>query len=283
MKHLRILSVAVLFALTAQLLPAQLRINYFYAGISVGATNYKGDLDDNFTYKFTKPGLGFIGGYHFHPHMNLRLTFNQGWMRASDQLAFVDVPRTRRNLSFRSPVTEMAATVTYEFFGTTRKYKFRPKYTPYMLAGIGVFYFRPQAKLGNEWIDLQPLGTEGQFLPNCPTCPKPYRLVQVSIPMGLGVRYRLTERIDLWFEIGMRKTFTDYIDDVSSLYPNLDDLRAQNPTAAILSDRMDRSQYPEGAKFWNGIRGDHTQKDWYVLSMFSATYILDWVKCPKFR
>ena len=44
-----------------------------------------------------------------------------------------------------------------------------------------------------------------------------------------------------------------------------------------------RSIYPQGGEFWNGIRGDNTQKDWYVLSMVSATYILDWAVCPKFR
>ncbi len=263
-------------------LPAQLRINYFYCGVSAGATNYKGDLDDNITLKFTKPGLGFVGGLKFHPHMDLRLTFNQGWMKASDSKAFRDVPRIRRNLSFRSPITEMAVTVAYEFFGNTRKYKFRPQLSPYIIGGVAVFYFRPQGKLGNEWIDLQPLGTEGQFL-GTGEYPEPYKLVQVSIPMGLGIRYKLGKKIDLWAEVGLRKTFTDYIDDVSSLYPDMDELRAQNPIAYQLSDRIDRGQYPLGAKFWNGIRGDKTQSDWYVLSMISATYILDWVKCPKFR
>jgi hypothetical protein len=108
--------------------------------------------------------------------------------------------------------------------------------------------------------------------------------VQVSIPFGVGIRYKLTEKIDLNVEIGLRKTFTDYIDDVSGYYVNVDELRAQQgPTAAILSDRIDRSIYPQGGEFWNGIRGDKNNSDWYVLSQVSATYILDWTKCPKFR
>lgn len=265
---------------------AQLRTKYLYVGVMVGATNYKGDLDDNFALKFTRPGLGFQGGYKFHPHMSARLTFQQGWMGASDAKAASDVPRIRRNLSFRSPITEASLQLVYEFFGNNRKYKYRPLYSPYLFGGIAVFAFKPQAKLGDDWFDLQPLGTEGQFLPNCPDCPEPYSLVQVSFPFGVGVRYKLTDKIDLGAEIGLRKTLTDYLDDVSGTYPDMDALLAASSPekpSYQLSDRIDKSEYPQGAKFWNGIRGDNTQDDWYVMTNITATYILDWVKCPKFR
>ncbi len=265
---------------------AQQGTRYFYVGISAGTTNYKGDLDDNFALKFTKPGLGFIGGYKFTPHMSARLTLNQGWMGASDAKAATDIPRRRRNLSFRSPLSEAALTFQYEFFANNRKFKYRPAYTPYIFGGVSVFAFNPQGKLGDTWYDLQPLGTEGQNLGgDCgyADCPEPYSLVNVAIPFGVGLRYSLTERIDLNAEIGLRKTFTDYLDDVSGQYADYETLYAQNPNAALLSDRIDRSEYPQGGRFWNGVRGDNTQKDWYVISLVSATYILDWVKCPKFR
>lgn len=265
---------------------AQINNRYFYVGVALGATNYKGDLDDNMTLKFTKPGLGLLGGYHINSRMSFRLAFSQGWMGASDAQAARDIPRRRRNLSFRSPLTEGSLVLVYEFFGNNRRYKYRPTYSPYIFAGGAIFAYNPQGKLGNDWYDLQPLGTEGQQLGgNCgyENCPEPYSLVQVSIPFGAGVRYRLTDKIDLNVEIGLRKTFTDYLDDVSGQYADYEALYAQNPTAALLSDRIDRSVYPQGGKFWNGIRGDNTQNDWYVISMVSATYILDWVKCPKFR
>lgn len=263
---------------------AQLRNKYFYVGVAAGAATYHGDLDDDFGIKFTKPGLGLVGGYKFHPHMSLRLSILQGWIGASDDRARSDIPRIRRNLSFRSTLTEGSLQLVYEFFANNRKYKYRPQYTPYLFAGVSVFAFNPQAQLGDEWFDLQPLGTEGQFLSNCADCPEPYSLVQVAIPMGGGIRYKLTDRIDLNLEIGFRKTFTDYIDDVSGNYPNLEQLRAEKgEVAALLSDRIDRSLYPQGAAFVNGIRGDNTQDDWYYFTMVSATYILDWVRCPKFR
>lgn len=287
MKSFKYLIAFVAFCWAFNEATAQLSTKYFYVGVALGATNYKGDLDDNFTLKFTKPGLGFVGGYKFHPHMSLRLTFNQGWMGASDAKAARDIPRRRRNLSFRSPLTEGALVFTYEFFANGRKYKYRPDWTPYIFGGAAIFAYNPQAKLGDEYHDLQPLGTEGQNLGttscNGELCPDPYSLVQVSIPFGIGVRYRLTDKIDLNVEVGLRKTFTDYLDDVSGTYADYEALYAQNPTAALLSDRIDRSVYPQGGKFWNGIRGDNTQNDWYVISQVSATYILDWVKCPKFR
>lgn len=265
---------------------AQLRTRYAYIGVSAGATNYKGDLDDNFTLKFTKPGFGFMGGYKFHPHMALRLAFTQGWMKASDEKAARDIPRRRRDLSFRSPISEGSLVLVYEFFANDRKFRYRPQYTPYLFAGIAAFAYNPQAKLGDEWFDLQPLGTEGQHLTDCgyADCPDPYSLVQISIPFGAGIRYKLTDKIDLNLEIGLRKTFTDYLDDVSGRYPDLDRMRSEmGENAALLSDRIDRSVYPQGGEFWNGIRGDNTQEDWYVNTMVSATYILDWTKCPKFR
>ena len=264
-------------------LAAQYRGRYFWVSPGVGATNYKGDLDSDFSLKFTKPGLGVMGGYQFNPHMSVRLSVAQGWMKATDTRTD-DLARNRRNLSFRSPITEAALTAEWKFFGENRSYKFRPKYSPFVFAGVAVFRFNPQAKLGGQWYDLQPLGTEGQNLPGAGTVyPERYKLVQVSIPMGVGVRYKLGPRLDLCAEIGLRKTFTDYLDDVSGEYPDLNELRADNPIAAELSDRIDLAQYPEGAAVVNGIRGDKTQDDWYVLSFVSVRYILDWVKCPKFR
>jgi hypothetical protein len=179
MKSSKYLIALVLLMAVASTSFAQLRTRYFYVGVSLGATNYKGDLDDNFALKFTKPGLGFMGGYKFTPHLSARLAFNQGWIGASDSQAARDIPRRRRNLSFRSPLTEVSLNLVYEFFANDRKFKYRPQYTPYLFGGVAVFAFNPQAKLGNDWYNLQPLGTEGQFLANCADCPDPYNLVQV--------------------------------------------------------------------------------------------------------
>lgn len=275
----------------ASIASAQVNSTYFSVGAAINAANYKGDLDDDFTLKFTRPGVGAMAFFHFNPHMAVRITFNQGWMFAKDNNS-TDDARKARNLHFRSHITEFSLQLVYEFFGTKRRYVFRPYLSPYVFAGGAVFNYNPKARLNGEWIALQPLGTEGQYLPGQNTdyqtgkkinYPEPYKLTQFSIPFGIGVRYRLTDKLDLRAEIGLRKTFTDYLDDVSGQYPDPQALMAQNPTAALLSDRVDKGVYPEGGKKYFGIRGHSDQEDWYIFSGVSVTYILDWVKCPKFK
>ncbi|TAE46795.1 MAG: hypothetical protein EAZ89_19370 [Bacteroidetes bacterium] len=281
MKVFKYCLVLILALSTSELL-AQYRYGYFRVGVSSGTTHYLGDLDNDFTFQFTKPGLGIDGSYRLNPIMSTRIHFYRGWLKAADSLSNSE-PRNRRNLSFRSPVTEFSAQLVFDFIPTERRYSYRPAYTPYVFGGIGIFSFNPQAQLNGQWYDLQPLGTEGQYLAAiADEYPLPYRLTQFCIPMGVGTRFALTKKLDLEIETGFRKTFTDYIDDVSGSYPNLDDLRASNPVAAILSDRIDRTLYPQGAGVVNGIRGDRTQQDWYIYSCVRVSYIIDWVKCPQF-
>ncbi|RMG21607.1 MAG: hypothetical protein D6730_17950 [Bacteroidetes bacterium] len=262
---------------------AQYRYGYFRVGVSVGATNYLGDLDDDFTFKFTKPGVGVVGSYRFNPFMTAKLNFFQGWISGTDARSS-DLARNRRNLSFRSSITEASFTVSFDFIPSDRSYAYRPLMTPYVFGGIGIFSFNPQAKIGGQWIELQPLGTEGQFLPDPDNrYPDPYNLTQLTFPIGAGMRFNIGRRWDLEVEAGWRKTLTDYLDDVSNLYPDLEVLRAQNPLAAQLSDRIDLNSYPEGAAVVNGIRGDQTQTDWYIYTNVTISFILDWVKCPTFK
>ena len=101
--------------------------------------------------------------------------------------------------------------------------------------------------------------------------------------MGLGIRVKITEKFDLNVEMGVRKTFTDYLDDVSGAYPDLNALAAQDPVAAALSDRIDPIEYPRGAAFINGIRGEDTKADWYVISSISFTRSFGGAINPKFR
>ena len=282
MRDLRILFVLCLVLLFSQDLTAQYRYGYFRVGVSAGSTNYLGDLDDDFTFKYTRPGIGIQGSYRFNPFMTARLGFFRGWISAKDALSN-NLQRNRRNLSFRSPVTEASFTVAFDFVPTDRSFAYRPIYTPYVFGGVALFSFNPQAELGGQLYDLQPLGTEGQYLINPDgRYPEPYALTQFSIPMGAGVRIAISRKFDLEIETGFRKLFTDYLDDVSGQYPDLEELRAQNPTAALLSDRIDLTQYPQGGLLTNGIRGDNTQQDWYIYTNVRLNFILDWVKCPSF-
>lgn len=263
---------------------AQRTSNYFMAGLGLGVTNYKGDLDDNFALKFTKPGLSFIGMYKFANHLKARFTLSQGWIGASDEKAGdADFARLRRNLSFTSSLTEASMQLVFDVLSNKRKFKFRPKFSPFFFAGVAVFHFNPRAELNGVTYNLQPLGTEGQFLPGCTDCPDPYSRVQVALPFGTGLRFTLMDRIDLAVELGVRKTFTDYLDDVSGNYPDMAAMQAWNPIAYQLSDRIDKNQYPLGGAYVNGIRGNNERNDWYVMTMVSAVYVFKWTGSPKFR
>jgi hypothetical protein len=260
--------------------------SYLAFAPSVGITNYKGDLDDDFSIKFTRPGFGLNLIYNFHPHLRARIGYFQGWIGAADSVS-IDKFRKWRNLHFRSHLTEFHLLFIYEFYAHPRLYRFRPKFSPLIFAGVAVFNFDPKAKASDgKWYRLQPLGTEGQFL-NDPTrtYPKPYALTQVSIPMGIGARWALSRQWDLWFEVGLRKTFTDYLDDVSDRYPPPDLMLAQmGPIAAELSDRSGyRAQGSSGYEA-NDIRGFVNQKDWYIYTGISVSYLIDpGERCPKFR
>lgn len=159
----------------------------------------------------------------------LRIEGTFGQVKAYDSILKKDRATTfgryERNLSFRSNITEFMAAVEIHPLTFIKKYgenEELPQYSPYLLAGIGYFSFNPQAKLLNKWVDLQPLHTEGQGFAEYPN-KKPYNLKQLSIPIGLGVKYELSPTLNVRAECVYRITNTDYLDDVSTSYadPNL--------------------------------------------------------------
>ena len=189
---------------------------------------------------------------------------------------------------------------------------------PYGFVGVAVFHHNPKAYYENGshpglspdkdipsgWYELQPLGTEGQFVDQEGTASGPYKRVQVAIPFGLGVRYKLDRNWDFSFEVGLRATFTDYLDDVSTAHVDKDVLlsegnRVDNRNASVIfSDRSAESGFtndlitepngfsrlrPYGTSN-NRTRGNSSDNDWYIQSSLGLNYILNpRVRRPKFR
>lgn len=129
--------------------------------------------------------------------------------------------RYERNLHFRSSISEASLTVEihplFLFINWESREGDPPRYSPYLVGGIGVFNFNPQAKIGNNWIDLQPLSTEGQGFAEYPDR-KVYKLTQVNFPIGVGMKYELSSMFNLRAECVYRILKTDYLDDVSTTY-----------------------------------------------------------------
>ena len=243
---------------------------YGEIGLLFGTTNYLGDLVPPQQYFLgTNIGLGATYQYNFTDRIAVRGNFIWGSLSGDDKKSTYDSGRRQRNLNFKSHLVE------FSVLGQVNILPFHPKkgrkpITPYVFAGIAVFHFNPTTVYKNELVYLQPLGTEGQGMDGFPD---KYSLWEVSIPAGIGVKFCVTKRINISFEFGLRKTFTDYIDDVSGDYVDLDILRAGNGIqAANLSNRSYDSNGNQIELVGNS-RG-YNGKDWYSFMGLSITYSL---------
>ncbi|MBC7903149.1 MAG: outer membrane beta-barrel protein, partial [Gemmatimonadaceae bacterium] len=178
-----------------------------------GFANYQGDLQEQrFTTNQSRGAFGIGARYNVTDHWAIRSHFSYAKLAASDKFNS-DVLLRDRNLNFETKITELNLLVDYSLFSLNDK-----KLTPYVFAGVAAFHYNPYTfdSAGSKHF-LKPLSTEGQGLSQYPDR-KEYKLTQISIPFGLGVRWRVADNIVLGYEIGLRKTFTDYLDDVSSTY-----------------------------------------------------------------
>ncbi|MFD2920966.1 hypothetical protein ACFS6H_14675 [Terrimonas rubra] len=203
------------------------------AGIGLGPMFFLGDLGGS-----AGTGRGFIKdidlpltklatsaylSYHPNEWLNFRLALNHGVVEGNDAQApnkgGDEIYRINRNLHFKSHIWE--AYVAAEVYPTVFLERYdglKGKLRPYGVIGIGGFRFNPKAKDNNgNWVALQPLRTEGQGMAEYPDR-KPYSLFQLEIPMGLGIKYYVTDKMYVGLELLHRQLFTDYIDDVSKNY-----------------------------------------------------------------
>ena len=143
--------------------------------------------------------------------------------------------------------------------------------SPYVFAGIALFQFNPEANYNSIWTELQPLGTEGQHLEGSTI--DPYKLTQISIPMGIGLEIRVSDYSSIGLELGIRKTFTDYLDDLSTVYPDIEQLTETNPLAGALSYRV--PEYTGVNDFENPVgnkRGNPNKKDLYLFTGMTFSF-----------
>ncbi len=231
-------------------------------GLMGGGAYYIGDLNQYNHFKNSNLSLGLVYKYNVNTRLAFRANALFGTVEANDNQASNAVI-VNRNLSFSSTIYEFAAGVEFSYLpfqiGNSQYFG-----TAYLLTEIGVFQMNPTADLNGDKIDLQSLGTEGQG--TSLSSEAPYKKTQLTIPLGIGCKFSIGGRVTLSLEYGIRKTFTDYLDDVhANRYVNADDLAAINgPLSAGLSNRsLDNSVY--------GKRGNATTKDWYVFygAMFS--------------
>jgi hypothetical protein len=232
----------------------------FEVGAFLGCSFYIGDLNpDGFFNQFTRFAGGGVVRYNLNNRLAARLNLFFGTLTADDSQSPSESQR-ERNLDFKSPVDELSAQMEFNFL----EYEMgNPKhsFTPYIFAGFGAFKMNPKGLLGDSWVPLQPLGTEGQGTSANPT--PPYHLIQPCIPFGVGVKTNFSKGLGLSIEWGMRKTFTGYIDDVNGTYASpavlLQARGVNGPLAVALADK---STSPDKAADAGTQRGNG-KDDWY--------------------
>lgn len=255
------------------------------AAYGIGAANFLGELGgkdeigSNFTrdleFAATRPGTYILLRYRLAQKLALRGAFALGYVSGADSLT-KEFHRNYRNLSFRSPILELSAQLEYSIIKErdARRYRLRsskggrvPNFNLYIFAGLGGFYYNPQAYYNGRWENLRGLGTEGQQLGDILPTRKPYPLFSVCIPMGFGFRLPTDRVFSIGIEYGVRKTFTDYIDDVSMTYIDNNTIKVVNGDLnAALADRSPaiNANYTQ--------RGDPSDKDLYMFMFVSVFY-----------
>jgi hypothetical protein len=264
--HVKTLFILALLSLSMFSLKAQ---RGYCFSFGAGASYYYGDLTDGFSNVFVRPGGNISYGYYFTPSLSLRLGLGISQIGAADSLSGRPGLKNR-NLHFRNNIIELSALMYYELIPDKKfgiYWRNKPHFSPYGFIGVALFSHNPKALYQGDWVRLQPLGTEGQFIPN-EGYGQPYSLLQVAFPIGGGVSYRFTSNMAVAADIGYRLTLTDYLDDVSTTYPDMEQLGlVRGEVAVALSDPS-----PNGL---TGIRGNPGAKDGYFFGFVSLTFYLD--------
>ena len=272
-------------------------------GLIGGFSHYSGDLTrTHFEARGFKPSVGLITRYTPGQLVTFRISAQYGQVEGRDDWYEDQADhRYRRNLSFKSDLWDFTAAAEFNF----NQLDFRDKsgVIPYAFIGVSVFRFNPKAQfiydptspvaqyLGQptysqladrdeEWVELQPLATEGQETTEFNE-KKRYSLTQVAIPIGGGLKFKLNHKWTLGLEYGLRITFTDYMDDVSSTY--VDPVRLSSQYGPMSAAMADRGPGPE-LKVEDAQRGNTDKNDAYGIFGVTLTYRLygNRPKCPTF-
>jgi len=242
--------------------------------LGIGATQFLGDLGGSANIgkdnsladlNFKSTGIAFWAGYRmrFHPKFATTSSISFFNLKGDDALSN-NLIRNSRNLHFNALCLEVQQRIEYILFS---KEQFSPKYNfpgvrqaknrnqqYYIFTGVGMLAFSPRAKVNDEWVRLRPLSTEGQG-----DVIEEYSPVTLTIPFGFGCRFGINSLWRVGVEVAYVKTFSDYVDDVSTVYyqqpgtASTDAVLLSNP-----SNGSEPSWFAPGQQ-----RGDSSDKDAY--------------------
>ncbi len=249
-------------------------------GGSAGASNYLGDIGGkektrrdfiaDVKLSKTRWNVGGFVRYKWRPKISFKLGMEYLRIEGDDALS-TNPGRKFRNWNFKNDIFDLGLTANYFFYENNdlgNTYRYRNGFRAYLFAGVGAFYTNPKTYYKGEWVALQPLATEGVV----------YRKVVANIPMGIGFYFTFNRRHRLGFEMNYRKTFTDYLDDISGQYPA--DPKDPYMRGLILrKDELDKKTKDDNpgayqSHDWGMKRGDAEHKDAYVTLSLSYAYVI---------
>ncbi|MCF2500348.1 outer membrane beta-barrel protein [Dyadobacter chenhuakuii] len=237
----------------------------------VGVAYYMGDLSDGVNMKHLGlgPSLSVGGLYRLTEHVSARGELRFYKVSADQKYS----KNAQNNLSFKTFNPDISLGVQAELFS----FNGQPRVNPYLFGGLGFTLLNPKAKIDGEWVNLAPLTTEGVK----------YKRLPLVFTAGIGVSIKTTERLSLGMELCNNFVNSDYLDDVSTVYPNPDQLPSD--LARRLSDRSPEIGLDPRQPGWN--RGSAKNKDSYLFLQVRGTYSIGnrmqakerrKTRCPKF-
>jgi hypothetical protein len=179
-----------------------------------------------------------------------------------------------RNLSFYSDIYEVSNVVEFNYLPYSKEV-FHQNRTFYTFLGIAAFYFNPKTQINGTEYELHAINTE-----NLESDDK-YKRFQIAIPFGVGYKYAFNKNFLIGCELGWRKTFTDYLDDVSGYYPDLEELQeVAGANSRLLSDRSwEVSETKMQVYEYGDQRGDPSLLDWYMQASITISYRFTPIRC----
>ena len=235
-------------------------------GFTGGVSYYLGDLNTTH-FNSSLPAAGIVVRKNIDRRFSYKAEVLYLNLAADDKDDPTDTIAVNRGLHFRSPVYELSGQIEFNFLPYETGNSLYT-WTPFVYTGLSFFHFNPQAENKDGlWVDLQELGTEGQGTSSFPDRSK-YPLVQFAIPMGGGLKIAVNPSFTIICEYGVRKTFTDYLDDVSATYPGKEVLLPEYGNASNeMSD-------PTGTHVHGDERGNPDKKDWYSFAGITLSFKL---------
>jgi len=261
----RIFAIIILIFITTPSIHAQ---KGWEAGAWLGTAHYFGDLNTNFDLSKPGPAGGIAFRYIFNDRINFKSSLNYGLIRGTDEDSSNPFEKSR-NLHFRSNIFDLSNQFEFNFLpyshGTSAYF------TPYFLFGLSFFNYNPKAEYEGEWYSLRDYGTEGQIIG------EEYFNFSAGLIYGAGLKWDINYRLSINIELSSRLIPTDYLDDVSTVYPNKGEISSLRGDIGLA---LSNPSTVEGFGEQGTQRGNSKDNDSYVFTAVSFMYYFGQLRCP---